>query len=526
MENRQLFKLMLIDDEPRMGRRLAKIIGDSDLPVQIVGTFVNSLEGLEQARVILPDIIITDICMPQMNGIEFATEIKSFIPECQIIFISAYSDKEYLKAAISLRAIRYVEKPFVNEDILEAVQLTIASAEEYYHRLHILEQNQHLKVEQGKAFRRRAALELLTSGTDSAFWEDVHTFYPEFEKRGKYFTFICKVSSQELPEELISELKDGIDSCFPVCLSAQKDARILVVHVGTDILKQQGLVSYFFEKMQNKFLQKAGLFVAVGRIVTGMENIYCSYMDAVICLKRLFFLGYNRISFFEPSDEEIGTTFECEDAGLQKFQEALEKDRFQDAADIVMHQYHKMRDPLCKYEINSIKNVYYRLFNTLYLVCNHRGAENVFDGDNDLIWEKISKKDTIFALQEYLEEKLAAFRQVFMEKSKESRIILRIKQYVEEHYREYDLSVNQMAEDLCFTPAYLCRIFKKETGNTINAYITDFRILKSKKLLKERNIKLYEISGKVGYTDQNYFSRQFKKREGITPSEFREKYFI
>lgn len=525
MSEKRLIKIMIIDDEPRTGRRLSRIIGESKLSVQVTGMFVNSMEGLEQARLNRPDIIITDVCMPQINGIEFATAIKRFHPDCQIIFISAYSDKEYLKAAISLRAVRYVEKPFNNEEILEALELTVASVNEHYDRLHILAQNQKLMGEQERDFRNRAALEFLTPGQEESVLEKLNTFYPEFTRGVGYYTLICRVNHEDaLVAHMFSV--EGLEAYFSVCLSARKDSNILVVHVCTRHVKQREEIERFYMDLQNELAGKADFFLAVGRPVNGMENIYCSYMDAVVCLKKLFFMGYNRVAFFEAADENMGESFEYEESLFFKFQEALEKDRFQEATDIIRHQYYKMRDPLSRYEVNSIRNAYYRLLSVLNLVCNSRGTDSVFGGDDDFIWKKISEKDTIFELQEYFDEKLKAFIQIFIEKNKDSHIVFQIKEYVEKHYQEYDLSINRMAEELHFTPAYLCRIFKKEMGCTINAYVVDFRILKAKKLLKQQNIKLYEVSEKVGYADQNYFSRQFKKLEGMTPSEFKEKYFI
>ena len=81
-----------------------------------------------------------------------------------------------------------------------------------------------------------------------------------------------------------------------------------------------------------------------------------------------------------------------------------------------------------------------------------------------------------------------------------------------------------MAEQLHFTPAYLCQVYKKKTGLTINAYLNTYRINAAKEFLRNEDIKLYEISYYVGYSDPNYFSRQFKKQTGMTPSEYRDKY--
>ena len=92
-----------------------------------------------------------------------------------------------------------------------------------------------------------------------------------------------------------------------------------------------------------------------------------------------------------------------------------------------------------------------------------------------------------------------------------------------QHYNESDLSVNQIASILCFTPSWLCQVFKAGTGITIKDYINRVRIDEAKTLLQSRSIKLYEVAIRVGYNDSNYFTRQFKKYTGMIPSEYREK---
>lgn len=145
-----MIKLLIADDEPRTRKGLYNIISKSSLPVEIVGISTNGAEAMEKTKVLLPDIIITDIRMPKMDGIEFSSEVRKFHPACQIIFISSYSDKEYLRSAITLKAVNYVEKPFEPNEILEAIQTAID----------IVTQNRSLYREQRDILNEKLALEL------------------------------------------------------------------------------------------------------------------------------------------------------------------------------------------------------------------------------------------------------------------------------------------------------------------------------------------------------------------------------
>ena len=138
----------------------------------------------------------------------------------------------------------------------------------------------------------------------------------------------------------------------------------------------------------------------------------------------------------------------------------------------------------------------------------------------------LDKEDEADAFFGGLTDRLSLYFDALADREGVSLLSYRIRQYVETHFREPGLSINQMAADLHFTPAYLCQIFKNETGITINTYINMFRVGKAKDLLLRENAKLYEISSCVGYNDPNYFSRLFKKQVGITPSEYRERHAL
>lgn len=299
MQEIKHYKILIIDDEPRTRRRLSAIISQSNLPIELAGVFSNGIEGLEQAEILQPDIIITDIRMPKMDGIQFATKIKELIPTCQLIFISAYSDKEYLKAAISLKAIRYVEKPFSPEDILEAIQTTLTAVQEHYQRLQILEQNHQLKSEQQKLFQEQAAFRLLTPLQEKAFSEKLQLLCPEFANGSHYCTLICQLSDLEIRSYSTAKIKALIHTHFPVSLYAQKEEHIFILQISAPAFRIKPLVDHFFSDLKELLAEKSEAFIAVGKPVSAFSQLYCSYIDAVVCLKKRFFIGVDGLCFLK-----------------------------------------------------------------------------------------------------------------------------------------------------------------------------------------------------------------------------------
>lgn len=519
-----MIKLLIADDEPRTRKGLYNIISKSSLPVEIVGISTNGAEAMEKTKVLLPDIIITDIRMPKMDGIEFSSEVRKFHPACQIIFISSYSDKEYLRSAITLKAVNYVEKPFEPNEILEAIQTAID----------IVTQNRSLYREQRDILNEKLALELINPNMNEVYWEKMHSLFSEFINEPCFCTVICQLSPQKDCQKhaaiSYTQIQDSLGDIFPHSLVVQKESNIFIIHLcdfaPNHSAAMRNLIRQLYAKMQQLVSPQEKVFLAVGTPVADPRQIYQSYMDAVICLKKLFFVGYSHICFYKEQDNEMSYPFNPHPLIFQNFSSALKNDNHREAAAMIDKLFQDIRNTLYKFEINSIKDIYYQLIVALKNVCNERGMTTVFQHENDFIWENIAQTDTLFTLHDYLLSKLALFTQESVGKTGVSLLTYRIQQYIEMHYSEPDLSISKMAETFHFTPAYLCQIFKSEAGTTINSYISSFRISKAIDLLKEDNIKVYEVAFRVGYNDPNYFSRLFKKQVGITLSEFREKYFL
>lgn len=518
-----MISLLIVDDELRTREGLASLINRSGLPLVIAGKASNGTEGLALAKVLHPDIILTDVRMPRMNGITLSTEFRKINPDCQIIFISGYSDTEYLKSAISLKAVSYVEKPVNSSELVNALKAALQRVEE--NRQSQLLHEQHLNM-----LSEKIALALLSPNTAGKYLEQLQAIYPDFSSGSCYYVLICQIDGKDTVKSGNSSLfheqiKNAMQPFGIPFLFAQKETNIFIIHISTPT-QDQAIMKQAAATLQAALSDQVKSFLAVGSPVPSPRLCYLSYLNAVICLKKLFFLGYDNICYFTNRDTDMGKSFEPDTGLFHKYHQALRDGDIAQATAITTSLFNSMRKSIYKFETNSIRDVYYRLLINLSSVCRERSLPIVFSHDNSYIWETISQKDTIFALQDYLTQKLALYADGLAAKKGSSQLVHRIYQYIEHHFSDTDLTVNKMADFLHFTPAYLCQIFKAETGNTINSYIHAFRADKAKELLKDKEIKLYEVSLNVGYKNPDYFTIQFKKHAGMTPSEFREKYIL
>lgn len=529
-----MLKLIIADDEQKTKDGLITIVPWNDLDVEVAGAASDGAEAYLLAKEVKPDIIITDVKMPRMDGIHFAAEIRKILPLCQIIFISGYSDKEYLKSAISLKAVSYVEKPLDIEELIEAVKTAASTVKEERQRQKLIEKSQSMYEQNSDIISEQIAIELISLSSNYIFLEQLAVYHSHFAETHSYCTLICQLNyitdSGENGQNGYDRIKSALNSCLSSYLLAKKQSNIFIIHLCDQKLQHNEsrrlLVNHIYYQIKAAVSDFAQPFLAVGNHVLKIEDIRQSYINAVICLKRLFFMGYNNVSFFQNHDTILEAPFIFDSSMIRTYSLALKAGNREEANAVISRLTHEVRKSENRFEINGIKDIYYQLTMEIAYICEERNIPEVFSQGTDYIWESIAKKDTIFALAEYITGKSSLYFDKIAEKEHLSSIVYTIMQYVGLHFSNQDFSVNNMARHLHFTPAYLCQVFKNETDITINSYITDLRIEKAKELLKSRDRKLTEIAVGVGYSDANYLTRVFKKYVGITPSEFREKYIL
>lgn len=152
-----------------------------------------------------------------------------------------------------------------------------------------------------------------------------------------------------------------------------------------------------------------------------------------------------------------------------------------------------------------------------------RGIDIFQDLDNETaIREMILKLDTLSEIEALLVEKINMFFQ-YSDALNDSSTINKIYKYIHTYYSDDSLSINKISEYTHFAPTYACSLFKDKTGKTINQYITEYRIEKSKILLRDMKLNVSDIGSMIGYSNTGYFTKLFKKITGVTPSEFRER---
>ena len=175
-------------------------------------------------------------------------------------------------------------------------------------------------------------------------------------------------------------------------------------------------------------------------------------------------------------------------------------------------------------QVNVVKNIYFRLLSLIMDQTDLDGITSRKSDDDQFLWDVISRINTLNDLENFALEKLDSFIHQYKNRSKTSLTVSTILHQIHQHYAEPTFSISQISQSVGLSVAYICVLFRQETGKTINTYITEYRMEKAKALLKKPNLKNSDIAAMVGYNDGDYFSRNFKKITGYSPSEYREKF--
>lgn len=512
-------KLLIVDDEELTRTGLISAIDWASLGIDQILQADDGIHGLEKARLYCPEIILCDVRMPRMDGITMLERLEKILPDSVPVFMSGYSDKEYLKAAIRLKAVSYIEKPLNPSEVSQAVR----EATELYIQKRRSRRGEFLKSMETAS--RLALLLTLPSLPDIqtarrlskelGFAMNNSTFFISFIIRMDTFP---ELSSLELFYQALSDFLEKRNIHF----------------VYTD-KKHQNLLGFLFGQTapSSRCLREIEDFIchhlscmgkysmALGETVYGMAKAYQSYASAVILLQNSFFFPENTL--LTPNklnrDTKVSPDF-CFTSPEIDFANSLSSE-LPESTFVLLDELREYFTENTKVFQNTVKDLYYKLFLALDKVRKQTfPSEDIYA---EPIAEIIDRCFTFSELHQTLRQQTEYLLKHVGNQAQENPTIHLIKSYIGKHYMDETLSVKDISEHVFLSASYVCTFFKNETGHTLNQYLTEYRMEKAKQLLKDSRYRISDISSRVGYSDGNYFGKSFRKYSGLSPSEYREK---
>lgn len=504
--------LLLVDDEFHVRKKLLNKVDWNALGIDVLLEADDGVTGYETALRHRIDILISDIRMPRMSGTEMAEKIRALYPDCVILFLSGYSDKEYLRSAISLHALSYIDKPVSPLQVAEAVKEAVSYCDHM--------QNSSIFASKIRESRlagmlccpkpeQEALLRLLTDcALTPLHFSDSRTILLQL------------LGPEGIPSGLASEITELFKQSGLRYILGDYRESFLVIHLLSD---EGRLVSMLSRSFLHSLLQRISYllknqswFIAVGEIAENIQELYHSYQSAVIALQQNFFLGTNTVSFAgeRPADE-----FHLDDGFCKELLSSIKQKDERECFRLLDLLYKEYQGHPCTL-VSVVRENYYLCLSQLFSHCiSHHIAFG--SASSKQLWGVIASAHTLRELHRVAVNLYQSYFDFIRENQTQLSVSGNIRRLVEQNYQNPSLGLLLLSESLGLSQSYISQLFKQETGSTINQYIISYRIDMASSLLLKTDRKISEIALSCGFPDQNYFAKLFKKCTGMTPTEYR-----
>jgi two-component system response regulator YesN len=536
-----MFKVIIIDDEPIIRKGIKNIINWKQFDCVICAEASDGEEGKMVIHKHLPDIIITDIHMPDTDGLKMIRDIKNIVPNCKIIILTGYRDFDYVQEAIKLGVFDFVLKPSKIEELTAVVSKAILELNSMKSRAEELEKLKRL-FEQNIPILKEKLL-----------YDIIYEIYPSkadiLSRAGllgvciNRFVLLAVEIDNEDDNEKLSQYDShlyqfGIVNTFMEVFSDSFEVLSIPLNGkgAAFILQPTAKVTGYMELVNQKcdYVQEMitncfgfTVTIAVSSEGTGIMQLAEKFSECREALERKFYLGSNTTIF----QDDLNTFIKFDDYSvLEKYQKHLLDSIKTGNKRLVAERL----EDIFSY-INGLERVNMEYLKSFFLLTistinNIRLSVAQFQDDRNVeglhipsTHKLIEDSDNIPELNELLKEvSFSITSKINNYNNKSLTLILRKAiDYLHKHYHE-QVTLNEVAEHVYVSTSYISRMFKKELGRNFVDYLNGIRLEKAKELLKDPKYKTYEVAEMVGIQDAHYFSRLFKKYQGLTPTEYRE----
>lgn len=486
-------KVLIVDDDYIIIKGLEKLIDWDKLNMEIFAVARDGQEALSILEKTPVDIVITDVNMPQLSGIDFVKKAREVQMYFQLIIISGYQNFDYAKSGMDLGAVNYLLKPIDKVELERTLEEVAARIVALNHENELINMNYKVNLrnwlnQSGLSMESVSRLELL---------------------RDDYIFFVVDIGSVEANKQ--AEVVNRIQSSYDYILIHRIDQFLLLLTLEEQ--QKADVEAILPDSSYIELIDNASSLVEVKRIYQQLQNSLLNYKfyyydnnkEKMSLQSIVDFLSESYVqTFSQDMIEELSSQ-------IQKIYKAIDTYQIQDTF-MLFEEFISM--------IRHNKVPVAEVIQYFQSIVIYYSTKNQVD---DLeLYEVIHQlaDDTSFQEKISIVRKIIAAARTTQREKVYSPAVQDILSHVEDSYDE-DISLKQLSEDLHINVMYLGQLFKKEVGMSLSKYLNNYRIEQAKKLLTETNLAVAEIGFKVGYQNQAYFYRVFKSSENKSPKEYR-----
>lgn len=534
-----MLKVIIADDERIQREGIAKHVKWPSYQMEVVGLAEDGEQALALIEKNGVDLLITDIKMPKMYGLELAERAKLLNPQLKILIISGYDDFEYARAAIELKAYAFLLKPISIDKLSQEIgkiyaqivqdqqkQQTLSTLQDqlreskpllvekwFQHMLYGFINDEEIIRNRMKALSVPAPEHgydvMLLHIDDSG-----DRLQADVEKQLLFLQFIDRLSSSVLTERQGQALQTKDHEFAIVRYASEQESEQQDPSALTELIRQirEDLLLPFND----------GLTICISNRKYALSQLSEAYKECEAALRQKFYLGKGKDIYDRDSlpEQPLSTHY---DGHYERMIQAVEIGNAAQAEQSVADMFAAFSNKTAV-DQSLIKAFCFRTVSDMFRIIHgaNEKIEAVF-GDEHRLWDRIYHFDTLPEIHAWLKDVvLSTCRHIHAKRTrKNTGIVESIIHVIETRYQE-PITIDELAKHVHLTPNYISNIFREHVGESIIDYLTKVRMKHAVRLLADESVRIYEVAEQTGYNSTSYFSVVFKGMYGISPKEYRD----
>lgn len=514
------YRLVIVDDEVESLKGMEETLSWENWGYTVVGTAKSAEEAIKVLNHMRADVLLTDIRMGKMSGIDLIDYIVQKFPEMKVVIISGFSDIEYYRKALEYKVFDYILKPSCEEDfkkIFSKLKQVLDEEVQKKEKYEFLQGywNHHKKN------RQENFVKYMLDETIEEY-EEINYFEREYKLKHTHDIYMVLIDyrrKEDIWVEHCNEIKKELEiltSDISSIVFLNKDNKIAVL---LKVEKAEERISERIKKIQRWVWANWELEICCGiSSCKKIEDIKQANKEALIALNQMIFIDDQEIFWYDDlcfDSRYMNVKFQTEKILHVLFRK--DENSIESLVNDVLDKFKGQRI----YDYKHLDFLCIQLYNEILFYAEVQGIV-VVGYSREEFADNIEKIHILVQKKKFLCDCIKGISANCSTNEIKSKLVREIEYIIQSEYANENMSLQYIAEKTGKTVNYISAVYKNEVGKNINEEIISYRMEKAKRLVAQGNMKMYKIAECIGYADSSYFAKLFKRYTGLSPARYRE----
>ncbi|WP_067837967.1 response regulator transcription factor [Amphibacillus sediminis] len=509
-------RVVLVDDEQFVRKGIIALMDWQAIRYQVVGEASNAEDALQTILEQEPDVVLTDIRMPVYDGLKLIQRVKeeaSKVPK--FIIITGYSDFEYAQRAVRLGVTDFILKPIDRREL-----------EQTFTELTPIIEKERLEEQANQRFINFGLFQRVIVNHDSARPQELAQLAGDINKKLCYLMIDIRdqVRTAIVGEQINRAISEFIGDPN-VFIHPHEQEGFGVILQEKHLPQNLNEVPWFLSRLKSHLEKEIDkkIFLFAGQIKNGLAGLRQSYQAAMIASERRYIQEHDQPLMYQERLAQLhATNTPLNHTFITRFLEKIEENNPKEIRKLINQWVEEVQAIAAPFD--EIKMFVFQLEKELESTMRRIAGHNELKDELGSLMAAFNCKKTLNEFRQDLQSYALAGGSLLCKLNKEryNGDIYKVKRYIHQHYSE-NLTLKKIANQFYMNPVYLGQLFKKTYGVYFKDYLLQVRIEKAKQILRQTDLRIYEVAEEVGFGSSDYFVTQFEKMEGSTPSKYRQR---